>query len=309
MSVNQLALAKWDVPDEFLQLPAGRSVFFVTNNASWNVERFLDKRTFFISIAPQRSEAVTSSEVFPPAEIWRAPFILSHEFGHHIFFNLIEGDKPLSNETLAALSDQRNYANESTMPLHPRVLVADSNLVLAGFSEGFADLMGLYLSGGYGLGNANCFGKGRDPGTDTFTSGRKKELSKEFVEHLFFGVPESLGSEESIPACKKAGRDSHTLGAILAHGFEKLVSIELADKTIRLSADAASARKLQIALSWLKEVSKERDMGREGPLSFLENIALSLKVAIKAGTGNPTLSPAGEKVFTDLFSGLNLVVR
>lgn len=127
--------------------------------------------------------------------LWNIPFVVSHEYGHHMFRELL-GDKAHKKAHLCFSKAKKNRVSKK--PISNEELVSAVN-------EGFADLVGQISSHtSFTFDGVPGFEMTRDLNSSNFQNGVAKKLSQRHVQFI-------LNSKQNY--------DPHYLGAILAHGI------------------------------------------------------------------------------------------
>lgn len=254
-----------------------KSTYFRTDGASYNP--FTKKITFY----PPSNELVKLNN-FP--FFWEIPTVAAHEYGHHIFNSItssnsanFKGSHDIgcynSNYTFIEASSQNEGLERPNF----------KGFSIKSLNESFADLFAYYsLSNSKRkLKKLNCLSKVREVNSSRFSPKHKKVYSAKGVEIL--NDPLFIKSDES---CSTPNfQEVHDVGAIFAHGFDKLIS----------KVTSKKKTKLKILINWLNLVKEEYYLIENNkPIHFLFH---SMELAAIAA-GNITDSNINEIQCSDL---------
>ncbi len=177
---------------------------------------------------------------------WEVPFVTTHEFGHHIFKTLF---KDGAEEGLKQIG-----FNFKSIELEKSKL----SHYLASINEAFADIFGtLSLHKDFNsLKALGCSAIDRDIKINKFATGYTKKLTEEStlinidnsIKSFTFNTPSNHNEFNfNLNRCNNLSfNNEHTLGAIIAHTFNTLLSqMEIQDKD-----------KLSILVSWLERLQE-----------------------------------------------------
>lgn len=231
------------------------------------ITRFRTYLTHNLAYFPEASEIV----VFPESvlnvnlsSLWESPFVLSHEYGHHIdhtrhgHLYAQAGLKwsPLTHQFMEdsqekVLGFSNSGADSPASPLVPPTMQPRALLTTA-LSEGFADLVAYYTQGesSASLRGFPDIGTDRDVSHAQFANGLPKVLKRDYLE-VFFNQYTSR-DRPSSDLSMMAG--VHTIGAIIAFGTDQLIT-ELANALIQGGSDGdIKSLKYRLLLSWMEAV-------------------------------------------------------
>lgn len=202
-------------------------------------------------IHPKSARAVRNGR-WTDLNLWEVPWGLAHEFGHHVF---------RTHTGISSITSSVGMAIDEHLPIHS---IKDEKSAAAGFSlqgrtvtakdhwsainEGFADLYAFYAHGSKeGLTKGlDCFDQNREITVDTFTMGTKKRLDQEVIG-TWLSPKDDGGSTCDAPSLQ----DSHTIGAIVAHGVDRLFQARIGG-----DAAAASQAKAELLIKWAEAMGK-----------------------------------------------------
>ena len=204
------------VPD--IQIDKGESGenLSLTDNAAWVLSKKFEGIPTYIVVYPP-SEGYKSSGRSP---FWEVPWIVSHEYGHHIFYSLLPENV---RHEYGYLKDWRK--NQS---LHDSWFVAQaqasqsSQLLMTAANEAIADLFAHYVNKGNSdqITSLSCVFDQRDISTDFLNDGHPKSflhepntLSQDFCNFVDFS-------------------DVHTLGSILSYFVDRYLELGAFDSEI-----------------------------------------------------------------------------
>lgn len=172
---------------------------------------YLVNNAFFL---PQRKEIVFVPQgtdeygrvPFNSIPLWNIPFVPSHEYGHHIF-----------NELLGEKANKKAHVcfNQSKKVKKTRSSISNMKL-MAAVNEGFADLIGQISSGkSFSFSGVSCFEKSRDLNSSTFYDGSTKILT-ESVSNQFINPTKS---RLRLSCIYTDYSEIHHFGAVIAYGL------------------------------------------------------------------------------------------
>jgi hypothetical protein len=265
------------------------------------------------------SQEIKIITVFPPSMdfqasnksgakgLWELPFVVAHEFGHHVFFSNVLSLRSLfsvGNAVITQKEDGFEISNASDIvadqsastakSILARKLGADfipnafrmaSNPVreigtseaFVAINEAFADLFAQYSVGGIESMQAIpgiC--ENRDLTKNTFIyAGKQVRKSLDTPELKSFISP-SGSSDRSIDSNGCVGisfQDPHVVGAIVASGFHSLLS--------DLTSDGARVR---VLVQWAQSLDLEMSLSGSNPQVLLINSLWA--IADKAAAAN-----------------------
>lgn len=226
--LETLPLVK-DVVKNFKRTPESApvdAIFYHAHNAAYAQS---EKGDEFIFIFPETKDL----GYVPRGYLWESAFVLAHEFGHHIERHLL-GDvyssfgiaKDPFLHKYYSLEKQGLGAGFATSLASTRKVLLNRD-VAGSFSEGFADLAGLYAMDGRleSLTGIECLGYNRNPLNGKFKDETAKSLTNHVISTLITGksVEEDEGSpiqtlKERVSSCDiPRFTDIHVVGAILAY--------------------------------------------------------------------------------------------
>ncbi len=193
-------------------------------------------------VYPKSREAVRQG-LWKGLNLWEIPWVLAHEYGHHVF-----------RTHTGVVSFTRNAKNLGLALVDRDVGDED---VWDAANEGYADLFAYYALGGKtgqtdGL---DCFEKNRDVGSPVFADGRVKALDRE-VLGLYFsetkGPPRATCNEPNL-------QDEHAIGAIIAHGIARLFGA---------SGEGDVSSQSAYLLAWSRRLGDLQRADRDASLDF-----------------------------------------
>lgn len=189
---------------------------------------------------------------FSEVPLWKIPFVGVHEYGHHLFANLMRNyfdEKHLSGAKHMSLCF--NNKEHSHPHIHSvtgvqkdtsrQVSVHD---VMGALNEGVSDLLArVVLDQKFNLTGVGCFEYTRDVQVKMLANGEQKQINEDVIKSF-------LSSDKvEVESCygDQDYQDPHIIGAIIAHGIHRLFEQVTLTKTQRL----------KLIVSWLKEVNFE----------------------------------------------------
>ena len=197
--------------------PDSFSKQYITDNAAFQLKA--NQPIFYIF---PRSIDALSNGFFTEFDLWESPFVIFHEFGHLIFdthTNYNDGQDRLYSKCFTS--------SQQTMPI-----------LLDAVNEAFADLMSFYLQedNSLSLAGHTCLEFTRDINKDEFNDGTPKIFTEQVWNSFNSPLP-----EVGLPCNITNFKDIHHMGALIAHTFHKLTSVNISDK----------ATKANIMMAWV----------------------------------------------------------
>ena len=179
--------------------------------------------------------------------LWESPFIISHEFSHHIerSLHLDHFDEPRSQMRIAV-------------------------------SEGFADVTAFASLGlsSQSLKGIPCIGADRSPDQSAFNAGIPKIVTSALLDRMT-SASASTASEKGLATCQGTlPHSAHGLGAIFAHWIMNFASYTPANEINPAQAVVT------LSIEWLKQVNLQMPTGQTSPEKDLEKIARAFEVAV-----------------------------
>ncbi len=235
----------------------------------WSYEAFETDNAYYmpgnnsITFLPHSEEFRKSGMTF---SFWEVPMVAAHEYGHHIFQTLNPG--PTHAPGLKSCFGKFHVEGDTETESEKRIVSNDD--VLGALNEGFADLVSFYSleNNERGLKGVNCLQISRDVGSKVFADGKPKIFNSEVLTSFF-----SDKAEPQAESCDVSNfQGIHILGAVFAHGADRLLS---------LSTDTKDQR-LAIVLNWLQEMkNRSAVMNTLKPQDFLlESFKLFIEVTV-----------------------------
>lgn len=245
-------------------------IYFEGDNATYSRDSELRPQ---ITILPR----VKEKGEFRSEKLWLSPYVMAHEYGHHIF-QIIAIDSLPSNiqESLAhkhimntgkpALEfiktneettpstfkhKRQNHANYSGISGFTESQVEQLGHSISALNEGFSDSFAYY---------ANQEAKGLSQGYSGLETSRDVEsaqLEDGSYKKLDFFAINGLLKQRDYSAYK----DSHIVGAVFAYGF---------DQALNLEGDLNSEEKVNLLVTWLSRLSER--------FEIIENARFSLSI-------------------------------
>ncbi|MAZ48897.1 MAG: hypothetical protein CME65_10055 [Halobacteriovoraceae bacterium] len=179
--------------------------------------------------------------------LWKFPMVALHEYGHHIFVELLRkySDQKSSLPPLGLCFDNSHHYHKVQSSAQSRNVSV--NLALIAVNEAFADIFAYFGEpGSRGLDGMGCMEKSRDVESRTFNNGDIKILHKEQIE-IFLS-----SAQKEYTGCNEMTnyQDTHIIGAVLGRAIFKVFEFQ------RVS----DQKKLEILIDWLEQfLSKVND--------------------------------------------------
>lgn len=219
--------------------------------------------------------------------LWNVPMVSAHEYGHHLFENLQEGDHIPPHGHSSCIGEVETHTNLKSFRVTSR------KDVLTAFNEGFSDLVAYYslTSSERDLTLVRCLEVSRDVASPIFYDGNPKIFDQAALR-LFFSTTRS----RQLPCEETNYQDVHTMGAILAYSYNKF------------SAGLTNSReeKLAALIEWVKFLGFEyRHRSSQGPEEFLRK-SFSELLRISASRSNRSFDENLCQVVDDIFPDLDM---
>lgn len=280
-----------------------------TDNISWTAENSDTGVQYSISVFPQSEEAIQLN-LYDRLRLWKIPFLLAHEMGHHVFYTSIVDLKLdpeysvldfiiADDDEFTALPDNSNYVFSQKMMELDLELVSgskadlyDSLQVLA---EAFSDLFAFY-STGYGPNKeVTCLAKNRDVKFPLFSNSQSKTLNIQTLDSLLANNISSIRSNLDDPCYIPSIYKYHRLGAIFAAGLYQLFSFESSGEELatlrRLGADRL--------LKWLQTI--KANLSQKTALTPKSLLELGVKSAVDIISEKRKLKPEECQTLREIF--------
>ena len=268
--------------------PRNLGVYFVNNLAYMPDSKM-------IVIFPESSKSGKSNT----GALWESPFVLAHEYGHHVelqisgdFFQRYQTEwNPLEHTFAGSLMDPASkYALSDKTQSEQNALRLQTAV-----SEGFADLLAFYAVTGdsSSIVGLPCFGYNRDPSNSQYRNGSAKILDLAALSAFFTAekndilAANSLAAQES-PCDQPPNAEAHTIGGLLAHGIQRIFNDM--DQAMNLSGGASltrlqSALRYRVTMAWLKEMRANNanligDLSSQHPGATLQPLLTHLETAM-----------------------------
>ncbi len=199
---------------------------------------------------------------FSGVPLWNIPFVVSHEYGHHIF-NEILGSK-VSKKVHVCFKSTADAVKSTKKQ-------ATNDKLISSLNEAFADLIGQLVSGDtFSFSQINCFAKTRDLNSPTFYDGTRKILNGLFLDN--FLNPKS----RNIYSCNQTQFSQiHHFGANIAFGLYQTMK-------------RSNLLSLNLVIDWAKDFatslseSKSVEHNLKSVINSFAEIAIENKVEEKA---------------------------
>ncbi len=225
------SLALLVLPDIRFNIPGRDAELAITDNAGWALSDKVPGISQYLVFYPMSKTDSEQRQVWQ-ASFWEVPWIVSHEYGHHIFYHYLSG--PVKSYF------GYNDTSQSLAPFHQRWLQASAAATYAqqhtftGINEAVADLIAHYTMDNDSLQMASlsCSFAYRDVNSPYLNDGSDKKFrTGDFTE------------VSSDPCRHVDFSDVHTVGAILAYYL---------DQSIQIAGYESPSRKGKLILQILK---------------------------------------------------------
>lgn len=227
---------------------------FMTDNASWSHAGGVTIFTLF----PQSQKGRTANE----KPVWQFPAVLSHEFGHQVFFDHFKAVfEDSSNDFLSTLQKTPYGMEQMPTPLrmnrHTLQASGEASLgdAIVAVNEGIADLFGFAATGAKPKAiDLPCFAQTRDLTSATLANGRNKIIDKDALTE--FATQRISGALDS---CSNLA-EPHIFGATLSYSVLQFWSHHETLDPSRMGS---------LILKWLEQMNRNYEAGRHGSLFFV----------------------------------------
>ncbi len=263
----------------------------VKDQVVWSFEAFETDNAYYmpghnsITFLPHseefRKEGMTAS-------FWEIPMVSAHEYGHHVFETLHGSSSTGSG--LKNCFGKFGMIKTETEGEKRTVSIDD---ILISLNEGFADLISFYTleNNERGLKGVPCLQTNRDVGSRNFADGSPKVFTSIRMSQIF--------AEKHIPGSENCDvpnmQNPHIVGAIFAHGVDRLLAISTDTKDQRLA----------IVLEWLNEMKKRSvNMLNQTPKEYLRD-SFKLFVETTASKTDGKVDEAECVVAREIYPGID----
>lgn len=243
-----------------------------TDNARWSIFSHTKESQFIIEVLPHSEQRKSTFG----KEIWSQLALISHEFGHHLFYHqssayLAEKGKVQDSSIYSIFLDGENAPPNRSVHIQT---------VIDAINEGYADLISFYSFNS----GVNTFGKfvlgkfktSRFIGDSHNDDKKEKILSASVLKH-FFNIYKTRPKNYLTPD----HQDIHTIGAIVGHIIDKLFEEKVGGSALQ----PKSLEKATLLDRWVKSIDlKYYEQQNKNPQQFLQDIMLE---AVKLAFLNP----------------------
>jgi hypothetical protein len=189
---------------------------------------------------------------FSGIPMWEIPFVSAHEYGHHIFSHFMT-----------------NYINDKLIPHGPRVCFDDHfdgseedrevkfRDIMKSLNEGIADLFSrIVIDKKITMKGLTCLEDNRDVTSDTFANGESKILNRQSLSEFFSS--RKIGQTDCLKSVNY--QDPHTVGAVFANAFYKVLKEGKLDKKQMLSFLYDYLKEINSKYYELKKLSLDKSL-------------------------------------------------
>jgi hypothetical protein len=226
---------------------------YMTDNA------YYSPRETTIALVPQSKEK-KEQRLFSGVPLWKIPFAVSHEYGHHVFHQIFPNFFEKFGHSFAHRHDKNCFHRSHSLnsPMGNSIVAKKSHMtpkddsqntltlrLLRVFDEGFADLFSFYTLGDRAsLERINCLERTREVDSKVFGNNDPKSIDPISATQFFEITEESRRKFCIIPDFS----DFYTIAAIWAHFFDSLLSTVTEDRR----------EKAQFLIDWLIDFKQVR---------------------------------------------------
>jgi len=189
---------------------------------------------------------------FGGVPLWKSPAVVMHEYAHHVFKHIVIqnnsaikhfGDSGLCMDSrdLVSASNEEKVVNRSERTKED---------ALEAINEGFADLFAFYAAGEKPFfKKMGCMEKTRDLQSEVFISNQQKIFSTDALDSFL----NTVMTQKRFCGSSVDFQDPHMVGAVIAHGFYKVLE----------STKMAPYYKLQVVLLWARDLRSKYDEAKD----------------------------------------------
>ena len=279
--------------------------FYMTDNASWS---FMDDQ-FVFTIFPQ-SKVALEQGLFGGEGMWDSPYVMAHEYGHHVFYNLYKEVYADTDNGLMNNLKGNRFANTTLGPIdrmpepfgdhHFKAnAMTDRSFfdIVGALNEGFSDMYSLYSLNEPTLDAMDCFAQTRDINTPAFGGGLSKGMTEAMINQMFYHEGLDLNPQGvDDDTCGLADLSTvHHVGAVIAHNVHQLFNVTVAEQN---QGEALDVAKSKLLFSWIRTLVSRYEDGEWGPKKYLRDIIAS---AIITASAEGQLSEGQCQVISDQF--------
>jgi len=220
--------------------------------------------------------------------LWESPFVLAHEFGHHVYANLELNKNAYSTSNifsfLASSSEPHSHTEELALVDNESQL---ASVIWSGVSEGYADLFGFYAVGydASSLGSIAQLVRERDPLSSTYYDETSSKVFDEAFVALF--THSSTSSARYVPGGHKIGAAfAHSLNFVLdaMHPITDVHSTEAKEAILKVRSQAVArwaTASIEAALADLKSQQKKAEWQNVTLAMTFSSISAGISAAIQ----------------------------
>jgi hypothetical protein len=212
--------------------------------------------------------------------LWEVPFVLKHEFGHHVFHHYV---KDTDHEDSLTISTSGNTLHDmsgilpsekSRIPRHQGFnLTTNATAAMAGINETFADLFAYFAqeSTPNQVTGIKCLDTSRDPKSAKTRAGLVKQLSKRYVD-MYEGRLSALDSDD---CGEPSFDDSHDIAMVMGYPLAKFIE--------RAEPSGKGKDRAKHLINWAKEIQRLTDQSTS-------NISLDTLVGALVSSIKPNIT-------------------
>ena len=204
--------------------------------------------------------------------LWEVPFVMSHEFGHHVFHHYLgDASKKVGlntneNFSLEGIFRSSNSRRTGTMSL---TATSEAQFAIDGINETFADLFAYFAGNGVKdqVKGIDCLADSRDPASPVYADGNRKGMNADAIARY----------EGRMPAAKNKGcatpnfDGEHDIASALGQPIANFIELSFPNSDGKTRA--------QVLLAWLTKLDK-LFLGPKSNIR-IDNIVRELVLAVK----------------------------
>ena len=206
--------------DEFgMEVSSPIRVYYVRNMVYWPG---WDTISVFPEDADTYNDARENERQYP--YLWESTFVLGHELGHHIQFNIAPKIKYCPAAKWNSLKHQFESVEDKNIKINPPAGINERLAkICSSITEAFADLFSNYHEQGAATSISGLpgFYPTRSPERSAFSDGTPKQLNQTVLTIYL----EKADTITTPPNIKIDFRDTHMIGAILAYNINRFFKI------------------------------------------------------------------------------------
>lgn len=254
----------------------------VSDNAAWVLSNRIPGISSHIALYPSSEEYLSSGR----PSFWKVPWVVSHEFGHHLFYQMMPHQTRLAFAYQADIRKGLDFHQNWLMPEATARSV--DQVMMASLNEAFSDLLAHYAVGGDSsqIVSLSCQFRQRDPSYAKFNDDAVKSFSRDFDSF-------------TLDTCKIVNpNDMHTLGSVISYFWDQFIGLYGVE-----SVEEKGFYLLKVTSRFLNSYDAQ-DSSRSAIEEFI--LALSKVLRESFGPVNSDQCELVNEVFSDVFTEVSM---